>query len=169
MSKRRRDVERQQDEAEVLNSFRRILQALRLAAVQTHNETGVSAAQLYVLEQLEALGSMSINQLAHATMTDRSSVADVVDRLAHRKLVRRTVSPEDKRRASVQLTDKGRTLLAKAPQAPTAQLLEGLGRLTSSELHALANGLDRLVRELGIQDTPTTLLFESPRRNRSPR
>jgi DNA-binding MarR family transcriptional regulator len=169
MSKTRPDGEREGDEAEILNSFRRILQALRLAAVQTHNETGVSAAQLYVLQQLDAYGSMSINQLAQATMTDRSSVADVVDRLAHRKLVRRGLSPEDKRRASVQLTDKGRALLAKAPQPPTAQLLAGLTRLSSGELHALATGLNRLVEELGIQDTPTTLLFESARRNRSRR
>jgi predicted transcriptional regulator len=41
----------------------------------------VSAAQLYVLRQLDRSASGSLSELARRTLTDRSSVSDVVERL----------------------------------------------------------------------------------------
>lgn len=150
-------------EPEILNSFRRILQALRLAAVQTQAATGISAAQLFVLSQLESAGALSINELAQATMTDRSSVADVVDRLAERRLVRRSASAEDRRRAEVRLTAAGRNLLRRAPSAPTTLLLDGLSGLSTTEVHSLSAGLARLCEELGLTEEAPGMLFERPR------
>jgi DNA-binding MarR family transcriptional regulator len=161
MSRKRSGVD--PEHAEILNAFRRILQALRVAAVQTHAETGMSAAQLFVLSQLEQRGSMSIKELAQATMTDRSSVADVVDRLADRRLLKRTLDPEDRRRAIVRLTARGQTLLRGAPAAPTSLLLEGLDGLNQTEIRALATTLTRLCDELGLHDAAPQMLFERVR------
>jgi DNA-binding MarR family transcriptional regulator len=161
MSRKRAGVDAER--AEILNAFRRILQALRLAAVQTHVETGMSAAQLFVLSQLDQNGSMSIKDLAQATMTDRSSVADVVDRLAARRLLKRTLDPDDRRRAIVRLTPKGQALLRGAPAAPTSLLLDGLHGLNHAEIQALATGLSRLCDELGLADAAPQMLFERVR------
>lgn len=144
----------------VLNAFRRITQALRLAAAQTQTETGISAAQLFVLTRLDQEGPHSIKDLAEATMTDRSSVADVVDRLAARRLVSRRSSREDARRAEVHITPAGRRLLSRAPEAPTAILMEGIGGLADEELRALALGLNRLCEEMGLEDGQPAMLFE---------
>lgn len=150
-------------QSDILNAFRRIMQALRLAAVQTHAETGISAAQLFVLSQLDQADALSINELAQATVTDRSSVADVVERLAQRRLVRRTASREDRRRAEIRLTAAGRALLKKAPAAPTSLLLEGLSGLSESEVRDLAVGLTRLCEVLGLEHETPAMLFERPR------
>jgi DNA-binding MarR family transcriptional regulator len=153
-------AERAALEPAVINAFRRITQALRAADVQTHQQAGISAAQLYVLAQLEETSPLSIGQLAEATMTDRSSVADVVDRLVARRLVRRRIAADDRRRAEVHITERGRQLLARAPQSPTMKLVEGIAGLTDSELLALATGLSRLTEEMGVMDTTAAMLFE---------
>lgn len=150
--------------AEILDAFRRILQALRLAAVQTHAQTGISAAQLFVLSQLADRGTLSIKELAQATMTDRSSVADVVDRLAQRRLLRRSPDPADRRRAVVRLTPAGRALLKRAPAAPTKLLLDGLAGLNQREIRALSTTLVRLCEELGLNEGLPQMLFERVRK-----
>ena len=151
-------------EPEILNAFRRILQALRQSAGRTHAQTGISSAQLFVLSQLQGADSLSIKELAQATMTDRSSVADVVDRLAERKLVRRSASREDRRRAEVRLTARGRALLQKAPRAPTEILLDGLHGLTEVELRSFAAILEKFCAELGLSEETPPMLFEPRRR-----
>jgi DNA-binding MarR family transcriptional regulator len=156
-------------EPEIVNSFRRILQALRLAAVQTQGQTGISAAQLFVLSQLKEADALSINQLARATMTDRSSVADVVERLVERKLVRRAASPEDKRKADVRLTAAGRALLRRAPQPPTELLLQGLRGLKETEVKALARLLERFCAELQLADGQPPMLFEGRKQRKRTR
>ncbi|HEX3866149.1 MAG TPA: MarR family transcriptional regulator, partial [Gemmatimonadaceae bacterium] len=72
-----------------LTSIRRLVRVLRLNAQRTYTAAGLSAAQLFVLQQLPKAGSLSLNELATRTLTDRSSVADVVDRLRAQGLVDR--------------------------------------------------------------------------------
>ena len=143
-----------------MNAIRRILRALRLAARQTQAASGVSAAQLFVLRALATGEPASMSQLAQSTLTDRSSVAAVVDRLLEAGYVKRETSSEDRRRASITITSAGRAMLKRAPQPPTALLLAGLEGLSSSRLHALAGGLSALSREMGIEHIPAGMLFE---------
>ena len=148
-------------EPAIVNAFRRITQALRLAAAQTQQQAAISAAQLFVLSHLEQGGPLSISELADATMTDRSSVADVVERLAVRRLVRRRASAADGRRAEIRITAAGSELLRRAPEAPTAQLIAGIKGLSEREQRSLALGLLRLCDQMGLQGTPAGMLFES--------
>jgi DNA-binding MarR family transcriptional regulator len=144
----------------VVNGIRRITRALRLAAGATQAQSGISAAQLFVLRQLAEGSGMSISALAARTLTDRSSVAAVVDRLVERGLARRGVSAADRRRAEVAITPRGRQLLESAPPAPTSLLTAALTRLADTELHALADSVDRLVGAMGLGATPAVMLFE---------
>ena len=143
-----------------MNAIRRILRALRLAARQTQTSSGVSAAQLFVLRALAARDSASLSELAESTMTDRSSVAAVVDRLLDGGFVKRETSREDRRRASITITSAGRAMLKRAPKPPTALLMAGLEGLSPSRLHALAGGLSALSREMGLEHGPAGMLFE---------
>ena len=158
-----------------LTSIRRLVRALRLNAQRTHAVSGLSAAQLFVLQQLPKDGSLSLNELAARTVTDRSSVADVVDRLQAQRLVDRAVDLADRRRASVQITPSGRRTLARAPEAPTTALIAALKSLTPRERIALARSLVRLNEALGVADEPATMLFAEsgegsrPRRGRKQR
>ncbi len=152
-----------------VNAFRRILRALRLASTETQAATGISAAQLFVLWALSDQRTASLSELAQQTLTDRSSVAAVVDRLAHAGLVSRTTDPTDRRRASISITRAGSTVLSAAPRAPTSMLMEALEALPADQLLTLSTGLSALTDAMGLSDQPAAMLFEDdvPKRRTS--
>lgn len=146
--------------AVVMNGIRRVVRALRVAAGATQAQSGISAAQLYVLRHLAGGGRVSISALAEHTLTDRSSVAAVVDRLVARGLARRRPAADDRRRAEVWITPEGQRLLSTAPVAPTTLLATALARLGDEDLHALAASVNNLVAAMGLEATPAAMLFE---------
>jgi len=146
--------------ADSVDSIRRVLRALRIAARDTLATAGVSAAQLFVLRSLVDGEPASLSDLAERTMTDRTSVTAVVDRLVQGGLVTKGTSDEDRRRASIRITPKGRTLLRGAPRPPTALLVEALERVDPAELKRLERGLRSLTRAMGIDGEPAEMLFE---------
>lgn len=155
-----------------MNALRRILRALRLAAHETQVAAGLSAAQLYVLDALRDGVEASLSELAVRTMTDRSSVAAVIDRLAERGLVIRGTARSDRRRAAIAITAAGRAVLRRSPQPPTTLLIAALTSLRPAKLAALAGGLTALAEALGVADEPAGMLFEdgaTARRSRSSR
>ena len=145
--------------ASAVTSIRRLVRALRVTAQQTQAVAGISAAQLFVLQQLRVGEDLSLNVLAARTFTDRSSVADVVDRLRANGLVERAVDPLDRRRASIRITRAGRRVLTRAPTAPATALIAALRTLSPAEQRALARSLRRLNDALGAGTTPATMLF----------
>jgi DNA-binding MarR family transcriptional regulator len=154
---------REEDTTTVVQSVRRILRALRLAAGATQ-AAGLTAAQGYVLHHLAEADVLSISELAHRTLTDRSSVAAVVDRLVARGLIERSVSPRDRRRAEVRITETGRAVLAHAPPAPTIMLTDALSQLSAAELRTLARSMTRLVKAMGLEDAAAPMFFEDAER-----
>lgn len=153
-----------------VDAFRRILRALRLASTETQAVTGISAAQLFVLRALSDQPDASLGALSQQTLTDRTSVAAVVDRLVHAGLATRTTDRADRRRASIAITSAGRTVLSGAPRAPTSMLMEALDALPDSQLIALSKSLSTLTDVMGLSDQPAAMLFEDDlpkRRTRS--
>lgn len=164
--RRRRDV------TISLHALRRVVRALRLAAARTEQATGLSPAQLFVLQAVHTEPGSSLSEIATRTMTDRTSVAAVVSRLADRGLVERRRADSDRRRVEIVPTARARSTLGRAPHAPTHALLEAMDSLSDRDMHHLALGLSRLVRAMGVADEPAGMFFEDPvpeppaRRNR---
>ena len=153
------------DVSDAVDAFRRILRELRVVARRTELATGLSAAQMFVLSAVATAPGCSINDLAKATMTDRSSVATIVDRLTETGYATREASGDDRRRASVVLTARGRRAVTTVQSpAPTALLIRGLEKLSPTQRRDLARGLTALTTEMGIADQPAPMLFEDARR-----
>lgn len=106
----------------------------------------------------------SVNDIAVATMTDRSSAAAVVERLAARGLVVRTRAADDRRRAAVTLSASGRRALGRAAPPPTAILVAALRALPAARLRQLSTALAELTDAMGIADQPPGMLFEETAR-----
>jgi DNA-binding MarR family transcriptional regulator len=161
------------DLAAALDAVSALVGARRVGSHLVERRLGISGAQLFVLQKLAEGPVGSLNELAARTFTHQSSVSVVVRRLAARGLVTRTVFPNDARRVTIALTPPGRALLRKAPEARQARLLASLKRFSPTERKALARGLERLVREVGIAGgTPTTFFDDealTPRLARSDR
>src|SRR5262245_42408328 len=91
-----------------LNAIRRIVRALRESAAVAEAKTGITGSQLFVLKILARARVMSVNELAAETFTHQSTVSVVVGKLVEQKLVRKTASAHDQRRAELVVTAKGR-------------------------------------------------------------
>jgi DNA-binding MarR family transcriptional regulator len=126
-----------------LNAVRSIVRALRLLSRAIEVQTGMSLAQLYVLEQLSESPVESLQELADKTATHQSSVSVVVRRLESRGFLTRTTAPGDRRRVLIAVTDEGRAALQAAPQTLHKQLVAGLETLSVEDRAQLADLMER--------------------------
>jgi DNA-binding MarR family transcriptional regulator len=129
--------------AEVMDSIRAVVRALRINTRAIEKQLGISLAQLWVLQLLQERPADSLNELALATATHQSSVSVVVRRLVERSLVTRTTVSADKRRVRIELTEAGKNLLGKAPPTVQITLIAGLRRMAPEHRQQLA----KLMRE----------------------
>jgi DNA-binding MarR family transcriptional regulator len=145
----------------VFDPLRRLVHALHVASRETERRLGVTGAQLFVLTQLRATPSLSINALAERTMTHQSTVSVVVRRLVRRRLVKKVRAQDDARRVELTLTAAGIALLKRAPEVLQVRLANAIGALAAPQRRALANGLEHLVSELGVGNAPPAMFFET--------
>jgi DNA-binding MarR family transcriptional regulator len=146
----------------VMNHLRRIVRALRVSARAAERDTGLSGAQVFVLQKLAEEPTASLSELALRTATDQSSVSVVVSRLVDRGLVLRHKSKEDGRRVEIRLTPAGRTMLRRSPEVTQTQFIEALGRMPGASRRRLADALGKLVSSMNIRDD-TAMFFEEDR------
>lgn len=147
----------------VVDAVQRLIRTLRVASRRVEVATGISAAQLFVLQRLADRPALSLSALADATLTDRSSVAHVVERLEQEGLVQRERSRDDRRRVEIAATAAGRRLIARGPESPTALLMRALDALSAAQVRRLGTDLGRLVAELHGDVGPAAPLFSDAR------
>jgi MarR family transcriptional regulator, lower aerobic nicotinate degradation pathway regulator len=146
----------------VLDGLRLLVRALRVSARRAEGLSGISGAQLFVLQTLGEAGPLSISDLALRTHTDPSSVSVVVSRLALRGLVVRAESKVDARRAEIRLTAAGRSRLRRSPESMQAQLIVALRGLRPASRRQLGRSLGELVGAMGLSDEPRMFFEEDP-------
>jgi DNA-binding MarR family transcriptional regulator len=151
------------DVAVVFDSLRRLVHSLHSASRETERRLGVTGAQLFVLTQLRATPSLSINALAERTMTHQSTVSVVVRRLVRRKLVKKVRASDDARRVELTLTPAGSRLLDRAPEVMQVRLADAIGTLPATERRQLGSALGQLVKQIGADRAPATMFFEPAR------
>jgi DNA-binding MarR family transcriptional regulator len=144
----------------ILDDLRRIVRVLRESSRAAEGQLGVTGAQLFVLKALAEAPALSINALAERTRTHQSTVSVVVRRLVVRRLVKRTVSTSDGRRVELALTQRGRQLLARAPNAAQDRLIDAVARLAAPDRASLAGILHQLVEAMRMSDREPAMFFE---------
>jgi DNA-binding MarR family transcriptional regulator len=164
-----RDRRPKRDIIRAADGLRRIVQTLRLSTLAIEKRHGVSGAQLFVLQQLVESDGVSLRDIAARTRTDPSSVSVVVARLASKRLVSMQRAAEDRRRAEVSLSSRGRKVLERAPEPAQSQLVRALEELPPREVAVLGRALDRLARSLGAPKGAPTMFFEPAPTERSQR
>lgn len=92
-------------------------------------ESGVTLRQFAVLAAIDAQSGLSQTDLVRATGIDRSTLADMMNRLEKRHLIVRTASPSDGRANAVVLESAGEQILeaaTKHARAADAAILDAL-------------------------------------------
>ena len=144
----------------VLDAIRRIVQVLRASSREAEKQVGLTAAQLFALQQLSASPGASVNELAARTFTHQSSVSVVVQRLVARKLVVKVISKDDKRRVRLALTDAGRAVLRRSPEPVQDRLIAGIAALPAAQRQMLVQALGSIAEVLATADHAPPMRFE---------
>jgi DNA-binding MarR family transcriptional regulator len=152
-----------------LDHIRTLVAALSHSARAVERSTGVTNAQLFLLQQLADADSLSVNDLAARARTQQSTVSIVVARLVRAGLAAKRKSSDDARIAIISLTAKGRRLVKHAPAPPAVALLRAIEVLSEKDSRALATGMDALLRALDLAAPEVTLLFEHAPPARAPK
>jgi DNA-binding MarR family transcriptional regulator len=144
----------------VLNELRRLVKALREGARTAEQTRGLSGAQLFVMQALAEVPSLSLNQLAERTQTHQSSVSVVVGRLVRRRLVQRGQAKDDARRLVLRLTARGERLLEASPPAAQDRLISAVKQLPASQRRALGSILTRIAELMDLPSGTPAMFFE---------
>jgi DNA-binding MarR family transcriptional regulator len=116
----------------------------RRLARQQCEALGVTATQLNVLKLLLEVGQLSLTELSRRLASQNSTVTGIADRLEAGGLVVRERDPDDRRVWRVRLTDKGRSIAARAELTPWTLLRRAIDALPARERKTLLGLLDQV-------------------------
>jgi len=110
-------------------------------------DDGIGLAELGVLSEIDR-GTELSSAIARTTRLDPARVTRIVDRLVERGLVSRSTSPQDRRRAPLELGEQGRERLEKGRADIRAAMGTLLTGLSDDEQEAFALALGAIQRVL---------------------
>lgn len=106
--------------------------------------TPVQWGILTIVSEYPGVGQIEISE---ELGLDRSNVANVVDRLVNRGLLRQKVSPTDRRKKEIALTKAGEKIVEQVEVIASRAQRKILSALSESERETFINLLTRLVKE----------------------
>jgi len=138
-------------ERRALAAYINLLRATNTVSSQAMRQLdahGVTPSQFAVLEALYHVGPMCLSELARKILRTGGNLTMVVDNLEKSGMVKRIRSATDRRYFSVEITDKGKKLIAGIFPEHAAQITEAMSRLTADEQDMLRE----LCRKLGVSE-----------------
>lgn len=143
---------------EIIDNFRRVIQAITEYSKTTEQSTGLTGPQLWVVKILDNSAPMRVPELAQLMYLSPATVVGILDRLERKGLIIRTRSTADRRVVDLHLSDAGKLLAAKSPEVAQFMLVKGLDELTDEQFSTVELGMKHLVRMLGAEHiTPQPL------------
>ena len=122
----------------ITRSYRPVLEAL-----------DITYPQYIVLMALWEGDNITINDIMKRTSIDGGSLTQILNKLSTKKILKLTPLKEDKRKKSVQLTNKGHKLRDKSKEIPK-HMSSKVSSLSDSELKHLIALLDKINSDLNL-------------------
>jgi DNA-binding MarR family transcriptional regulator len=145
--------------ADIIDNIRRVFQAVNEYSKKAEKKTGLTGPQLWAMKILSDTAPLKVSQLAKRMYLHPATVVGILDRLEGKGLIARTRSKGDRRVVEIDLTIQGRQILERAPEVAQGLLVSGLEPLPDAELACIADGLNQLVRILGVREIPPGLML----------
>jgi DNA-binding MarR family transcriptional regulator len=139
------------DALSALMQFRQIFRAAKQHFSSVERVVGVTGAQLWVLRELRERPGLKVTELAAAMALQQSTVSNLLEALARRRLVERRRSATDQRVVHCFLTPEGKRLVRKAPEPARGVLPDALEALPESELRKLNRSLRVLLDHMRVK------------------
>ena len=121
-----------------------LLMATVRAESRQFRPSDLSIAQFRALAFIDRHEGTSLSLVAEAIGLTLSSVSKLMEGLVETAYVRQEVCPEDRRRAQLYATGRGRSAMTQARRQMGARLAEYLSSLSDTALEEISTGLLRL-------------------------
>jgi DNA-binding MarR family transcriptional regulator len=145
--------------ANTIDNLRRVFQVIQEYSKKIEHTTGLTGPQLWAIKALAKGAPMMVSELARRMYLHPATVVGIVTRLESHGLIKKTRSKEDRRIVWVELTQKGKDLVAAAPEVAQGLLVMGLEKIPLKGLKEINKGLKQLVAILGAEGTLPRLIL----------
>lgn len=135
---------------EVLKHFREIFIQAKSELKDNVKKTGLSGAQLWVMQQVYNFNGISNAELAKNITIHVSTSSILVNKLIKKNLIEKTRDPKDERKIILTLSPKGKQLMAKAPKSPEGAIPSTLKKLNIEELEELNTVLTKFAKKMRV-------------------
>ncbi len=145
----------------IIDNLRRIFQILNEQSKKVKKDTGLTGPQLWTIKVINENAPINLSDLAGQLYLHSTTVVGIVDRLEKQDLVKRMRSKDDRRKVLIDLTAKGKSLIADAPEVAQGLLVAGLEELRENSIVEIDRSMRRLVKIFGAQKVPPRLILSS--------
>ena len=135
---------------DILESFAQLMEHVTRWRQLDMADVDVTMPQARCLLLISLHPSMSISALASHLHIGLPAASGLVERLVEAGYVERNPDPRDRRHQLVTLSGRGRGLVDRLHELPTAKLSELLAGLSLAELRGLRLGVSAIEREAGL-------------------
>ena len=137
---------------EVLKHFREIYIQAKSELKDNVKKTGLSGAQLWIMQQVYNFNGISNAELAKNLTIHVSTCSLLVNKLIKKNLIEKNRDPKDERKIVLTLSPKGKQLMAKAPKSPEGAIPSTLKKLNIEELEELNTVLTKFAKKMKVHN-----------------
>jgi len=145
---------------ELLISLRKVIRAIDLHSKHLNKTSGLTSPQLLIMLEIDKEYSINSSQVAKKVNLSPATVTNIIDRLENKNLISRVRYTHDKRKVGLYLTDDGKALLLKAPQALQQHFIEKFSNLEQWEQSQLLSSMQRLSHMMDADKIDAAPLLE---------
>ncbi|MDC0447017.1 MarR family transcriptional regulator, partial [Gammaproteobacteria bacterium] len=114
--------------------------------------TGLTTAQLLILQSIQNMGEVSIGEISKKISLSQATVTSILDRLVDKGLVYRERSTEDKRKVHAYLTEDAVALIKDAPAPLQEQFTKQFEALNEWEQSMMISSLQRIAQMMDAEE-----------------
>lgn len=122
-----------------------VVRTLTVRLLRELDELDITMSQLQALTHVAERGKCCVGSIAEALGVSHPAAVRLVDKLVHKGLATRGVSPADHRQTDVAITPEGRRLVNQVRRERAQRLAAVLDRMPTGERLALIQGLQAFV------------------------
>jgi len=134
-----------------IKKFRGLLRRFERELFMQNNDSccnGVTLAQCHTLLEIENKGKESLTELSKTLGLDKSTISRTVDGLVNVGLLDRSIPAENRRMATIQLTDAGKNICQAINDTNDKYFEDTLSVLTESERDQLTRLLEKVINRM---------------------
>ena len=144
-----------------LIALRRILRATELYGRELKQVAGVTAVQFRALQIIAEHGHTTAKDISIRMRVSQATVTSLVDKLVRDGLVLREKSEQDRRQTHIRVTDKGRRILAEAPDPLQQRFVRKFAAMEDWEQAMLVASLERIAGMLDAEDLDASPVLDT--------